>query len=418
MFAACAPFADVFVTPMAAVAGSVADELMAVMRAAAPLDRAYVNDGGDIAVFCAPGQVLDIAIAGDFSFGPVPARSGTIRIRHGDGVGGIATSGARGRSFSLGIANSVTVLAADAATADAAATLIANAVDCDHPAIARRPAIELDPDSDLGDRLVTVSVGPLPRSAIAAALAAGLARARLYRERGLIVDAALTLQGETVTLSPAAAPGKDRLVSVEVRKIVTSVEEIRHDGGPPLDKPLKKAWVAAVIKNPFAGRYEPEVAFMMDELKPLGLDCSKRLVAALGGDAGAVEAYGKGSLIGAAGEIEHARAVARAGRLCDARAARPGAGDRAVLGKARGARRFDRHPDPPQGRLLRAQPFRLHHRLRAGRAARRRDDVRAGDDDRRPAARAHGRPEGVGDFQVGRAALSRCPAGPACGNAL
>ena len=95
-------------------------------------------------------------------------------------------------------------------------------------------------------------------------------------------------------------------MSVEVRKIVASVEEIWHDGGPPLDKPLKKAWVAAVIKNPFAGRYEPEVAFMMDELKPLGLDCSKRLVAALGGDAGAVEAYGKGSLIGAAGEIEHA----------------------------------------------------------------------------------------------------------------
>jgi hypothetical protein len=63
--------------------------------------------------------------------------------------------------------------------------------------------------------------------------------------------------------------------------------------------------VAAVIKNPFAGRYEPEIAGMMEELKPLGLDCSQRLVAALGGDPALVEAYGKGSLVGAAGEIEH-----------------------------------------------------------------------------------------------------------------
>jgi len=94
-------------------------------------------------------------------------------------------------------------------------------------------------------------------------------------------------------------------VSVEVRKIVTNAEEVRHDGGPPLNRPRLKTWVAAVIKNPFAGRFEPEIAGMMDELKPLGLDCSKRLVAALGGDASIVEAYGKGSLVGAAGELEH-----------------------------------------------------------------------------------------------------------------
>jgi ApbE superfamily uncharacterized protein (UPF0280 family) len=105
----------------------------------------------------------------------------------------------------MGVADSVTVLASDAATADAAATLIGNAVDCDHPAIGRRPAVELDADSDLGERLVTVSVGPLPRATRDAALAAGLARARDYRARGLIADAALTLQGETVTLSHASA---------------------------------------------------------------------------------------------------------------------------------------------------------------------------------------------------------------------
>jgi Amino acid synthesis len=94
-------------------------------------------------------------------------------------------------------------------------------------------------------------------------------------------------------------------LNVEVRKIVGSVEEIFHDGGPRLNQPLRKAWVAAVIRNPFAGRYEPEISHMMDELKPLGLDCSKRLVAALGGDTEAIESYGKGSLIGSAGEIEH-----------------------------------------------------------------------------------------------------------------
>jgi hypothetical protein len=94
-------------------------------------------------------------------------------------------------------------------------------------------------------------------------------------------------------------------VTVDVRKIVATAEEIHHDGGPPLNLPLRKAWVAAVIKNPFAGRYEPEISGMMDELKPLGLECSKRLVATLGGDVSAIEAYGKGSLVGSAGEIEH-----------------------------------------------------------------------------------------------------------------
>ena len=94
-------------------------------------------------------------------------------------------------------------------------------------------------------------------------------------------------------------------MNVEIRKIVTGIEEISHDGGPLLQPPHRKAWVAAIIRNPFAGRYEPEIAGMMDDLKPLGLDCSKRLVAVLGGDAGAVQAYGKGSLIGSAGEMEH-----------------------------------------------------------------------------------------------------------------
>jgi uncharacterized protein len=194
MVEACRPFADLFVTPMAAVAGAVADELLAHMTAAAQLDRAFVNDGGDIAVLVTPGHALDIGIAGEFSRGAIPAINGAVRLDAGSGVGGIATSGARGRSFSLGIADSVTVLARTAAAADAAATLIANAVDVDSPAVQRRPARDLDPDSDLRDLPVTVSVGPLTPAEIDVALARGVETARAYRRRGLISDAVLLLQ--------------------------------------------------------------------------------------------------------------------------------------------------------------------------------------------------------------------------------
>ncbi len=212
MLAACRPFADTYVTPMAAVAGAVADELLAEMTAAGRLTRAFVNDGGDIAVLATPGHPLDIGIAADFSAGKVPALNGRVQLDAASGVGGVATSGARGRSFSLGIADSVTVLARDAAGADAAATLVANAVDVDSPAVQRRPARELDPDSDLRDLPVTVSVGALSAREIDLALANGLERAVQFQRRGLLIDAALMLAGEARTLSlqlqpPARPPG-------------------------------------------------------------------------------------------------------------------------------------------------------------------------------------------------------------------
>ncbi|WP_270933960.1 UPF0280 family protein, partial [Falsiroseomonas oryzae] len=184
MAAGCAPFAarGVFVTAMAAVAGAVADELLAAMRKAAPrLRKAYVNDGGDIALFVAEGESLAVGMAADpGGVAAAPVFDGALRIAAEHGIGGIATSGRHGRSLSLGIADAVTVLAADAATADAAATLIANAVDLDSPAIRRAPARSLDPDSDLGERLVTVEVGPLASQDAAAALAAGVARAEAW----------------------------------------------------------------------------------------------------------------------------------------------------------------------------------------------------------------------------------------------
>src|SRR6478752_3861065 len=188
MHAAVAPFAvGHFITPMAAVAGSVAEEILGAMLDAARLDRAYVNNGGDIA--------LHLTGAEQFAVGLMdrPDPRGvmrTIYIEAGDPARGIATSGRRGRSFSLGIADAVTVLAKTASQADAAATLIANAVDLPgHPGIVRLPANELQPDSDLGARLVTREVGALSESEIELALEAGADCARFCVASGLIEGA-------------------------------------------------------------------------------------------------------------------------------------------------------------------------------------------------------------------------------------
>lgn len=183
------PHRAVYITPMAAVAGAVADEMLQALIRGRTLDKAYVNDGGDIAIHLTDGHELR---AGIFARG----LDGVARLMAARPVRGIATSGRGGRSFSLGIADSATVLAATAAAADAAATLIANAVNVDHPVVERRPARDLDPDSDLGDLPVTVAVGSLPLGAVAEALDRGAAEARRLRRCGLIDSAALSLQGE------------------------------------------------------------------------------------------------------------------------------------------------------------------------------------------------------------------------------
>ncbi|RVB59752.1 UPF0280 family protein [Mesorhizobium sp. M7A.F.Ca.CA.004.06.1.1] len=192
MEAAVMPLAECFITPMAAVAGSVADETLAALLAGRKLDRAYVNNGGDCAIHIGRGQSMGLAVAGTGN-----GMADRITIRAEDGVRGVATSGWRGRSFSLGIADAVTVLARTGAEADAAATLIANAVDLPgNPAIKRIPAHELSPDSDLGARLVTHGVGTLALGEVARALDNGLAVAEDFRRRGLIAGSALFLGGE------------------------------------------------------------------------------------------------------------------------------------------------------------------------------------------------------------------------------
>jgi ApbE superfamily uncharacterized protein (UPF0280 family) len=196
MHAAVAPFASAsFITPMAAVAGAVAEEVLGAMVGAAALARAYVNDGGDIALHLLPGQRFSV---GMIDRPNQPCLFGSATLRAEDPVRGIATSGWRGRSFSLGIADAVTVLANTAAMADAAATVIANTVDLpEHRGIQREPANELQPDTDLGSRLVTRSVPELTPSEIDEALAAGTVFAEQLRGRGLIRAAALHLQGRT-----------------------------------------------------------------------------------------------------------------------------------------------------------------------------------------------------------------------------
>ncbi|RWA71848.1 UPF0280 family protein [Mesorhizobium sp.] len=192
MEGAVAPLAESFITPMAAVAGSVADEILAALVAGRRLDRAYVNNGGDSAIHLGKGETMTLAIAGTGH-----GMADRITIHAENGVRGVATSGWRGRSFSLGIADAVTVLARTGAEADAAATLIANAVDLPgHPAIRRVPARDLAPDSDLGGRLVTQSVGALAPGEVARALDNGLAVAEDFRRRGLIAASALFLVGQ------------------------------------------------------------------------------------------------------------------------------------------------------------------------------------------------------------------------------
>ena len=206
MVAAVRPFAaDHFITPMAAVAGAVADEILASMLAAFDKDdrphRAYVNNGGDIAVHLEDDAEFRVRMAREDG-----ASLGDFALRASSPARGIATSGRGGRSLSMGIADSVTVLATNAAAADAAVTLIANAVDLPgHAAIDRARAIDVVDDSDLGEHLVVTGCAPLTDAEIDMALSHGLARAERFIALGLIDRAGLFLANQGLLAMPAAA---------------------------------------------------------------------------------------------------------------------------------------------------------------------------------------------------------------------
>lgn len=198
MHAACLPFRAGFITPMAAVAGAVADAVLAAMVGGRDVARAFVNNGGDIAFHLAPGASLRCGLVRELDH---PSVDGTFLLSAVAPSRGLATSGRAckgqgGRSFSFGIADSVSVLAATAAQADAAATVIGNAIDLPgHVAVDRRPASDIDPSSDLGDRLVTRGLGAISRAEVHAALDAGEAVADTLLRQGLIHGAVMTLRG-------------------------------------------------------------------------------------------------------------------------------------------------------------------------------------------------------------------------------
>jgi ApbE superfamily uncharacterized protein (UPF0280 family) len=200
-----------FLTPMAAVAGSVAEEVLYAMVTVSDLERAHVNNGGDIAIHLGPWTDYDIGLV---DRPDNPSLFSKAHIDWTDAVRGIATSGWRGRSFSLGIADAVTVLSVTAGVADAAATLIANAVDLPgHPAILRVPANEIQPDNDLGGRLVTRGVGELTPNEIAEALDRGVAFAKGLVANGTIIACAIHLAGETRTVGDVLIDQPRRLSS-------------------------------------------------------------------------------------------------------------------------------------------------------------------------------------------------------------
>lgn len=187
MAEAARSYTDVFVTPMAAVAGAVADEVLAATLSGNVPRKAYVNNGGDIAFHLSEGEIFEVL-----------SPAGLLTITSQDSARGIATSGWQGRSHSLGIADAVSVVAKTAAAADVAATLIANATNLpDHPAVGRCPAKQLSPDSDLGERLVTTHVGYLSTLDVDKALQAGTRLASDYAARGLVKTVAISLQDQS-----------------------------------------------------------------------------------------------------------------------------------------------------------------------------------------------------------------------------
>lgn len=207
MWQACAPFAAGFITPMAAVAGAVAQELIGSYERVG-IERAWVNNGGDIALHLIPGAAVKVGLFADLAaldprtVADLPIDA-DMQVDAALPVRGIATSGWRGRSFSFGIADSVTVLARTAAQADAAATVIANAVNLPGDArIERCPANQLKDDTDLGALDVTVNVPALDAASLRRALDAGRRRALELQRDGLIHSALLVCQQRVARVEP------------------------------------------------------------------------------------------------------------------------------------------------------------------------------------------------------------------------
>ena len=188
-----------FITPMAAVAGAVAEEILETMLNQAKSDvsclekisRMYVNNGGDISFWLNYGSSFTIGVVDNPQR---PELNTKVCLPYESPVRGLATSGWRGRSQSLGIADAVTVLARSSACADAAATMIANNVNIEYPGIIRKPASDVKDDSDLGMHPVTVKVPQLPEKEVSRALQNGAEIAKALIRAVKIQSAYLSMQ--------------------------------------------------------------------------------------------------------------------------------------------------------------------------------------------------------------------------------
>jgi ApbE superfamily uncharacterized protein (UPF0280 family) len=196
------PYRNRYITPMAAVAGSVAHHVLEHALAGRLLRRAYVNNGGDIALWLAPGEIFTLGVVSRLD---APQLDRRIPVPAASLVRGVATSGWGGRSFSLGIADAVTVFAADAPAADAAATMIANAVMVRHAGIRQVPANTIQEDTDLGALPVTVAVDIRDPVVLGEALGGGAAEAQRFVDEGWILGALLFLAGQCRSVGWAGA---------------------------------------------------------------------------------------------------------------------------------------------------------------------------------------------------------------------
>ena len=197
--------ARTFITPMAAVAGAVAEEILETMLNQAKSEvsylekirRMYVNNGGDISFWLNYGSAFTIGVVDNPQR---PEMNTKVFLHYNSPVRGLATSGWRGRSQSLGIADAVTVLASSSACADAAATLIANSVNIEHPGIIRKPACDVKDDSDLGLHPVTVKVPLLHEKEVSQALQNGAESAKALIRKNKIQSAYLSMQKQTLVI--------------------------------------------------------------------------------------------------------------------------------------------------------------------------------------------------------------------------
>ncbi len=182
---------DKSLTPLAAVAGAVSDEVADFVFQQAGVSKVVVNNGGDIAIRLRDNEVATVGINLDCSK-PTVSRMLTIR----EEVSGVATSGFGGRSFTKGIASAAVVWAHSSSMADALATILGNATNVDDGAIQRRLAEEIYPDTDIPGHWVTTSVGDISETKVEEALEGGTALARKLRQQGLVFEALLAVKSQ------------------------------------------------------------------------------------------------------------------------------------------------------------------------------------------------------------------------------